>query len=173
MPIEITIPRLGWSMEEANFLSWLKKEGESVKSGDPLFSMESEKATQDIEAVDGGILRISPNGPKAGDIVKVGQVIGYLHGKDEHLENATIGSNASPVSEVDPSDAKFEEEANIITQNPPEQTKDLSQIKKTPSISPRARRRAAELGVDVTNLNGSGATGRIIEADVVKNRSVA
>jgi len=41
MPIEITIPRLGWSMEEANFVHWLKQDGEPVKSGEPLFTLES------------------------------------------------------------------------------------------------------------------------------------
>src|SRR6266550_4621135 len=58
MPIEITIPRLGWSMEEATFVNWLKKDGEPVKSGQPLFTLENEKATQDVEASDGGILLI-------------------------------------------------------------------------------------------------------------------
>jgi len=169
MPIEITIPRLGWSMEEANFISWLKKEGETVKSGEPLFSMESEKAAQDIEAVDTGILRIPPTGPKAGDVVKVGQVIGYLHAKDEALENVTIGCNVSSVSELDARKVKLEAEANIIKQDSPAQNKDLSQTRKIPAISPRARRRAAELGVDPTRLIGSGRTGRIIEADVLKN----
>jgi len=173
MPIEITIPRLGWSMEEANFISWLKREGESVKSGDPLFSMESEKAAQDIEAVDSGILRIPPNGPKAGDVVKVGQVIGYLDEKDEPLENVTIDSNVSSVSEPDTRKAKPEAEANIVKQDSSAQNQDLSQTKNIPSISPRARRRAAELGIDATRLAGSGSTGRIIEADVLKNHKLS
>ena len=78
MPIEILIPRLGWSMEEANFVNWLKENGQPVKSGEPLFTLESEKATQEVEAIDSGILQIPENGPKAGELVKVGQVIGYL-----------------------------------------------------------------------------------------------
>ena len=166
MPIEILIPRLGWSMEEANFISWLKKDGETVKSGEPLFSMESEKAAQDIEAVDNGILRISPNGPKAGDVVKVGQVIGYLHAKDEQLENATIDCNVSSASQLEAA------EANVTSEDASAPNKDLSQLTKIPSISPRARRRAAELGIDPTRLIGSGRTGRIIEADVLKNHSI-
>jgi len=90
MPIEITIPRLGWSMEEANFVHWLKQNGEPVRSGEPLFTLESEKATQDIEAIDSGILRIRGNGPKAGDVVKVGQVIGDLTGENETEESEEI-----------------------------------------------------------------------------------
>ena len=118
MPIEIMILRLGWSMEEANFVNWLKKDGERVKSGEPLFTLESEKATQDVEAVDSGILRISVDGPKPGQVIKVGQV---------------------------------RNEAQMATK---------------PAISPRARRLAAQLGIDPTRLVGSGRTGRIIEKDV-------
>src|SRR6266446_1078173 len=134
MPIEITIPRLGWSMEEANFISWLKKEGETVKSGEPLFSMESEKAAQDIEAVDTGILRIPQTGPKAGDVVKVGQVIGYLDGKDEHLENVTIDSNVSSSSEIESRKVKLEPETKVVKQNFPAPNNELSQATKIPLI---------------------------------------
>src|SRR5437868_3895426 len=83
MPIEIIVPRLGWSMEEGNFVNWLKKDGEVVKSGEPLFSLENEKAVQEVEAIDSGVLQIPMDGPKPGQVVKVGQVIGYLLGEDE------------------------------------------------------------------------------------------
>ena len=48
MPIEITIPRLGWSMEEGVFVGWLKQDGDFVKAGEPLFTLENEKASQDV-----------------------------------------------------------------------------------------------------------------------------
>ena len=83
MPAEIIIPRLGWSMEEANFANWLKKDGEQVREGEPLFALESEKASQEIEAIDSGFLRIAGDGPKHGDVVKPGQVIGHLLGENE------------------------------------------------------------------------------------------
>ncbi len=63
MAIEITIPRLGWSMEEGVFAGWLKHDGEPVRAGDPLFSLEGEKATQDVEAIDDGTLSIPSNAP--------------------------------------------------------------------------------------------------------------
>ena len=66
MAHEIVIPRLGWSMEEGTFVGWLKKDGDLVRRGDAVFELEGEKASQDIEAVDEGILRIPPNGPKPG-----------------------------------------------------------------------------------------------------------
>ena len=78
MAIEITIPRLGWNMEEGIFAGWLKRDGEAVRAGEPLFSLEGDKATQDVEAIDPGVLRIPPDAPGVGDTVAVGAVIGYL-----------------------------------------------------------------------------------------------
>src|SRR6267154_1813079 len=78
MAIPITVPRLGWNMEEGIFVGWLKPDGARVKPGEPLFSLESEKATEEVECLDGGILRIAPDGPRAGDRVAVGTVIGFV-----------------------------------------------------------------------------------------------
>src|SRR5437870_8252354 len=78
MPIPITIPRLGWNMEEGVFVGWLKRDGDVIKPGDSLFSLESEKATEDVECLDSGTLRIPAKAPKPGDSVRVGDVIGYL-----------------------------------------------------------------------------------------------
>src|SRR5437867_12682824 len=98
MPIEIMIPRLGWSMEEANFVNWSKKDGEGVKSGEPLFTLESEKATQEIEAIDNGTLRIAANGPKGGEVGKVGQVSAHLLAENEAIAIGAIDSTKSPGS---------------------------------------------------------------------------
>ena len=78
MAIEIRVPRLGWNMEEGVFVAWHKKDGELVKAGEPLFILEGDKATQDVEATDPGILRIPPDAPAEGDPVTVGTVLGYL-----------------------------------------------------------------------------------------------
>ena len=63
MAADVTIPRLGWSMEEGVFAGWIKKPGDTVKPGEPLFMLEGEKATQEIEAVDGGVLHLAPDAP--------------------------------------------------------------------------------------------------------------
>src|SRR5438876_607834 len=65
-------------MDEGVFAGWTKQEGERVTSGESIFTLESDKALQEVESLDGGILRISPGAPKAGDKVQVGTVIGYL-----------------------------------------------------------------------------------------------
>ncbi len=99
MPFEITIPRLGWSMEEGTFSGWLKKDGEIVRRGDVLFELEGEKALQEIEALDDGVLRIPTDGPQPGAVLKVGAVIGYLLAEGEVA--ATIaGSDGTSVAGV-------------------------------------------------------------------------
>src|SRR6516164_7048740 len=85
MAIEITIPRLGWNMEEGIFVGWLKKDGDTIRAGDSVFTLEGEKATEDIECLDSGILRIPPTAPKPGDKVTVGAVIGYLAHEGESV----------------------------------------------------------------------------------------
>lgn len=60
---KITIPRLGWSMEEGKFISWLKKPGDLVSVGEPLFELEGEKSLQEIESVEAGILYIPADAP--------------------------------------------------------------------------------------------------------------
>ena len=99
----IVIPRLGWSMEEGTFVNWLKKDGDRVQRGEAIFELEGEKALQEIEAVDEGILRIPGSGPTKGSIVRVGAVIGYLVAAGESVpfanrkpQNETQSVFASP-----------------------------------------------------------------------------
>src|SRR5262245_54683102 len=89
MAIEIIVPRLGWSMEEGAFVAWLKKDGERVRAGEALFSIEGHKAVQEIESIDSGILRIAPDCPQAGGAVRVGDVLGHLLAEHETLSNHT------------------------------------------------------------------------------------
>ena len=96
MATAITVPRLGWSMDEGTFVGWLKRDGEEVRPGDPLFSLESDKATEQIEAVDAGTLRIPPDGPKPGDKVIVGQVLAQLIADGEAVPAATPGDQSMP-----------------------------------------------------------------------------
>lgn len=143
MAFEITIPRLGWSMEEGTFVRWLKKHGEIVKPGDPIFELEGEKAAQDIEAVDGGVLNIPESGPKPGTVVAVGATIGYLLSDGEVAPAGTTSPTASQ-SDLPSKPA--------VTQSPP--------------AAPSVRRMARELGVSLADLAGSGPAGRITARDL-------
>lgn len=163
MAIEITIPRLGWNMDEGVFAGWLKQDGEPVRAGDPLFSLEGEKATQDIESFDEGILKISPASPGVGETIAVGAVIGYLLQPDEP---DPLDPRTPPPEGHDPlptATAPAAAEARAPTHRVP--SKD---DRDRPRISPLARRIARELGVDWSGLRGSGRTGRIRKADILE-----
>lgn len=96
MPIEIIVPRLGWSTEEGVFAGWLKKHGDKVASGEPLFALESDKVTMEVESLDCGTLHILPEGPETGGAVKAGQRLGYLLAEGEYLERPSSSGRASP-----------------------------------------------------------------------------
>ena len=112
MASEITVPRLGWNMDEGIFVGWLKTDGQTVKAGEPLFNLEGDKATQEIESLAAGILRIPPDGPKDGEKVAVGTVVGYLvaPGEPAPFESPSSGKTApspSPrVGEIPPQAAE-------------------------------------------------------------------
>src|SRR5215467_11916868 len=78
MASEIRVPRLGWDMEQGVFLGWLKRDGEEVQAGEPIYTLEGDKSAQEIEALDTGILRIAPNGPHEGDTILVGTLLGHV-----------------------------------------------------------------------------------------------
>src|SRR5579883_143644 len=159
MAIAITIPRLGWNMEEGVFVGWLKGDGEPIRAGDPLFTLEGEKATQDIEANDAGILRIPPAAPKDGERVAVGAVIGYLLGPGE--ADPVVGD--APVAEGRRAVAA----ASVASATSAAEPIERRVRRDRPRSSPLARRVARELGVDWTQLQGSGSTGRIRKVDVL------
>lgn len=97
MAADVTIPRLGWSMEEGVFAGWIKKPGDTVKPGEPLFMLEGEKATQEIEAVDGGVLHLAPDAPSEGQTVLVGRTIAKLCAAGE---TPAWGTPAGPAAAV-------------------------------------------------------------------------
>ncbi len=72
MPIPVSIPRLGWNMEEGVFVEWLKADGEVVKSGDAVFRLEGEKATEDSEILDAGVNRVKLGivGPRSVQVIR-------------------------------------------------------------------------------------------------------
>ena len=161
MPINITLPRLGWSMEEGKFLAWLKQDGDLIKEGEPLFTLESDKAAQEVEAIDSGILHIVPDGPKPGDIIKVGHVLGYLLAEGE---SAPV-SNQPEIKTRQLSEPPQSGENNLIHSPAPILLPTKSRTE-TPA-SPRARRAAKAHHVELSTLEPTGKGGRIRERDVL------
>ena len=155
----IQIPRLGWSMEEGVFVEWLRADGEMIEPGDVLFNLEGEKAIQEIESIDAGVLRIPTDAPAEGDTVLVGQVIGWLCAEDETppAEFPAVDPDTTAATDGGPP-APSAEPAPVASVATPSARR--------PASSPRARRIASELGIDWTTLAGTGRGNRIRESDV-------
>jgi len=168
MAEEIRFPRLGWSMEEGRFISWLKKEGQWVEAGTPLFEMEGEKAIQEIESLAAGFLRIADDAPEPNSTVNVGRLLGYLLEKTTD-DNPPAGT-VSPSSEQTERPKSDSQAINAIQEPAASTTKvtenTVAGRDKRHRSSPRARRLAQRLGIDIRSIQGSGRGGRIREADV-------
>ena len=160
MAHEIRIPRLGWNMDEGDFVEWLRRDGEMIEAGQPLFSLETDKAVTEVEALDSGILRIAGNGPRQGQTLAVGTIIGHLCADGEEPPAAEASQDTTACVK-----ATEQAEAQSVGRQPePRRIAGAPQRGRT--ISPRAARLAAELGVDWTKVQGSGRTGRVRECDI-------
>lgn len=192
MPISVTIPRLGWNMEEGTFVEWLKADGDAVKPGDAVFRLEGEKATEDVESLDAGTLHIPADGPKTGDKIAVGAVIGWLlqagdapPGGREFLPPAPAGGEggesasrvrgeaSSPSCAATPLPVVAHAATQPPSPGPPGNNCEEAQLfpsgreeGQEKAVTPRARRLAARLGVDAAQLRGSGRNGRVRERDI-------
>ena len=174
MAIEITMPALSPTMEEGKLAKWLVKEGDTVSSGDVIAEIETDKATMEVEAVDEGtIAKILVEEGSEG--VKVNSVIAMLAEDGEDASDVTAPSgHATPAkqdAEVEQADTKPESkpEPEIKTSDEPEKQKALATTQKDGDrikASPLARRIAAQKGVDLASIKGSGPHGRIIRKDV-------
>ena len=153
MAVPITVPRLGWNMDQGVFVGWLKTDGAAVRAGEPLFTLESEKATEDIEGFDDGILHVPADGPRKGDVLAIGAVIGFVLQPGEPIPTPNKSFPSPQRSEwTTPENRSHSTEASP---------------RQRPASSPRARRTAANLGIDWRNATPSGRTGRIRERDVL------
>lgn len=83
MAYEVKMPRLGWGMEHGILVEWLKEEGEWVREGESLFSVENDKSVQEVEAMESGALRFPDPPAPIGEDIPVGTVIAYLLDKEE------------------------------------------------------------------------------------------
>jgi pyruvate dehydrogenase E2 component (dihydrolipoamide acetyltransferase) len=157
MATDVKLPRLGQGMESGTIVKWLKAEGEQVEKGEPLFEVDTDKATQEVEAEASGVLlRISV----ATGEVAVGDTIAVIGKPGEPVaisdEPATArGAPEEPVG-GEPAETPFAAAINGAR----EQTG--ARIK----ASPLARRMARERGIDLATLTGTGPEGRIVAEDV-------
>jgi 2-oxoglutarate dehydrogenase E2 component (dihydrolipoamide succinyltransferase) len=144
MAVELKVPSVGESISEGTLARWLKPDGASVQATEPVFELETDKASQEVAAPSAGVLK---HAAAEGDKVTVGQVVG-------RIEPAAAPSNGGPAP-------KKPEPAVVKTAvAPPMQDSE-------PLLSPAARQLAADSGVDAHQLSGTGRGGRVIKEDVL------
>jgi len=175
MAVEVKLPRLGQGMESGTIVRWLKSEGEAVAKGEPLFELDTDKVTQEVEAeTDGVLLKIVlPEGE-----ADVGTTVALLgsEGEDvsELLAAAQTGNGGSAVPASAPAAPAVETEPQ--PEETPGDTVSQGAVSAPPpgaegervKASPLARRIARERGIDLAALTGTGPEGRVIAEDVEK-----
>ena len=161
MSIEIKMPALSPTMEEGTLAKWLVKEGDTVKAGDLMAEIETDKATMEFEAVDEGVIAkiVIAEGT---DGVKVGTVIAVLAGEGEDAASVSAPKAEAPKAEAPKAEAAPAPAAAPASAPAAAPKADGDRVK----ASPLARRIAAEKGVDLSGVAGSGPNGRIVKADV-------
>jgi len=169
MPITITMPALSPTMTEGTLANWQAKEGDSISSGDVLAEIETDKATMEVEAIDEGTLaKILIEGGTENVAVNTPIAVMLEDGEDASaLDGFDVGGGAAPAAS-----APAAEEAAPIASAP---TAAPTPAPAAPTVSgtrifssPLARRIAANAGLDLASIPGTGPRGRIVKADVEK-----
>jgi pyruvate dehydrogenase E2 component (dihydrolipoamide acetyltransferase) len=186
MATEVKLPRLGQGMESGTIVKWLKGEGEPVKKREPLYELDTDKVTQEVEAeADGVLLKIVvPSGE-----VEVGRTIAFIGNEGEDVPSDNGGQPADAQSEEKDEDAaepdeQAEEEGSPAGEMDDERERGRQAAAATAEAataaiadapartagrvkaSPLARRLAREKGIDIAQLQGTGPEGRIVAEDV-------
>ncbi|WP_199093290.1 pyruvate dehydrogenase complex dihydrolipoamide acetyltransferase [Bosea sp. ASV33] len=173
MPTNILMPALSPTMEKGNLAKWLKKEGDTIKSGDIIAEIETDKATMEVEAVDEGILAkiVVPEGTAD---VAVNEIIGVIAGEGEDAKSVSApAASAAPKAEAAKAEPAKAEAAPVATA-PAKAPEAPAAAAAAPAkstggrafASPLARRLAKDAGLDLNAIAGSGPHGRIVEKDV-------
>jgi pyruvate dehydrogenase E2 component (dihydrolipoamide acetyltransferase) len=183
MATEVKLPRLGQGMESGTIVRWLKTEGDAVAKGEPLYELDTDKVTQEVEAEsDGVLLKIVV----ADGEVDVGTTVGIIGAQDEDVaalladaqaENGDAPTAPAPAPDIVPASEdtasggpESVEEAPVASEPAPAPAPPTAPraVGEHVKASPLARRIARERGVDVAQLTGTGPEGRVIAEDVEK-----
>ena len=176
MATNILMPALSPTMTEGTLARWLKKEGESVKSGDVIAEIETDKATMEVEAVDEGVLgKILVGDGTQG--VKVNQPIAVLVEPGEKVPAEAAPSSAPPQQPAAPPPAQASPSPSPVAADAVEAPKPVAAQRGNGHdtqaaagerifVSPLARRMAQQAGIALDGLKGSGPNGRIVKADI-------
>jgi pyruvate dehydrogenase E2 component (dihydrolipoamide acetyltransferase) len=191
MATEVKLPRLGQGMESGTIVKWLKGEGEPVKKREPLYELDTDKVTQEVEAeADGVLLKIVVDSGE----VEVGRTIAFIGSEGEDVPS---GNGAAPAATEEKADDAAEAEPEAQEEGSPAEEMDderergrqaaaataeaaTGAVADAPArpdgrvkASPLARRLAREKGIDIATLSGSGPEGRIVAEDVERGAVAA
>lgn len=158
MSFEIKIPSVGESVTEAVLGQWFKKDGEMVEKGEPLFVIETDKVTLEVEAEVSGILHITV---AEGETVPIGAVVGTID-TDAAVEKPKKPAVEKPVTAEPEKPAAPEPPPAAASPPVPERPAEIPF-----GLSPSVRRLVSEKGVDVARVTGTGTGGRVTEGDVL------
>ena len=148
MATNVYLPQWGMGMNDATIIKWLIKEGDLVKKGDQLVEVESSKVNAEIESPESG--KIGRILYEEGQVAKVGEILAIIIGENETLPKE------------DNSEASTSKEDNSEIKLPSTSKK----IKETVQITPKARKLAKELNIDISLVKGTGPNGRILDDDI-------
>jgi pyruvate dehydrogenase E2 component (dihydrolipoamide acetyltransferase) len=180
MATEVKLPRLGQGMESGTIVKWLKSEGDKVEKGEPLYELDTDKVTQEVEAEASGVLlKIAISSGE----VEVGKTIAMIGEQGEHIEvepaePAGNGSAAQEVSddaheEGSPGRARQQERERGRRASAGDMGQKVTEIRQPAGdngdrvkASPLARRIARERGIDLSAVAGTGPDGRVVAEDV-------
>lgn len=165
MAIEIRLPKLGLTMEEGTVDEWLLQDGAVVTVGTPLLRLATDKIDVDVEAEGDGILHRAVGD---GVTMEPGAVLGWLLAEGE---TAPAGGAAAPAAPV--TAAADEPEVTVVTTMPGAGDEEVVSAGGRVFISPNAKRVAADLGVDLSTVRGTGPGGRIVSEDVEEAAAAA
>jgi pyruvate dehydrogenase E2 component (dihydrolipoamide acetyltransferase) len=153
---EVRMPALGQTTDELRIVSWLKKEGDSVEQGEPLFEVETDKATLEVEAFASGILRKILH--KADEVVDVGTLIAYIGQVDDELPGE-MSAQETPSAAREP-------RISTPVSDMADSAISVSSASDKPLASPPVRALMRTHGIDPRQVKGSGPAGRIERRDV-------
>jgi pyruvate dehydrogenase E2 component (dihydrolipoamide acetyltransferase) len=170
MATQVIMPKLSPTMEEGQLSRWLKKEGDKVSMGEPLAEIDTDKATMEMQALANGVLRKILI--KEGESAPLGQIIAVIGEPDEDISQLVSSAPAKTQVPTTPTEPEPEPQAQkaetLVAASGTGNGREAAAS--TPSgrlvVSPLAARMAAEAGIDLRSLSGSGPSGRIIKRDI-------
>jgi len=175
---EVIMPKMGDAMEEGTLLEWKKQDGETVKSGDVIAEIETDKSNVEIEAEDAGVLHVKA---EAGAVLSVGTVIAVIGddvptrsnggGSSKPAAAAPAPAQTAPAQQAERSRESAAEYDTLLPANGSAAAKPAavngSATSERLKASPLARSVAKQRGIDIARITGTGPQGRIVEADVL------